>query len=447
MEGEDNMIDLCQYAVTVGDRIGADEVEAIWVKEVSTLVEAELGEISKASMTRNEGMRIRVIKDKVLGSVYTYHLGKAGVKDAVEKAVAAAKASRKDEHWDSLPQPGTYPKVNVWDSTIESLGSEDLTEPVIRMLQLLPEDVISFLVGNQIILQERSCTNSNGIEHADRGTVEVTVLSAVGKLEEGVTPAFEEVLFSRTYNPDPQAFAESITEKVNLFKKRETASAGKSYIVFSPPALEDLLHFTLFKAVSGENVARGKSLLAGKEGEKVASPAFTLHDNGTVPEGTSSREMDDEGVPCQDTPIIEEGILQGFIWNDYWAKRTGVASTGNAYYVDLTDEMIIQESAMVVTPGEYTKEELIDVKDGYYVLGLQGAHSSNPESGDFSVACSPAYRIRNGEITGGVTGIMLSDNIFSLLLKIDAVGSEPEAGEFSILPCVRFSDVNVAAKQ
>jgi PmbA protein len=83
--------------------------------------------------------------------------------------------------------------------------------------------------------------------------------------------------------------------------------------------------------------------------------------------------MDDEGVPCQDTAVIEEGVLQGFIWNDYWAKRMGCSSTGNANYDEKSNEMLIQPTTMVGSPGVYTREELFDVKDGYYIQDVQGA--------------------------------------------------------------------------
>lgn len=439
------MRELCEYAVSVGEKKGADEIEAVWIRETSSEVEAELGEICRASTSRSDGMRIRVIKERAISSIFTYLLTKEGIKTAVERALAAAKASKKDEHWDSLPSPGTYATVDRWDPLMKDIDPETLTDPVTELISLLPKDIAVYLATNGVDLLERSCVNSNGIAHQDAGALQVFGLVAVGKLEEGVTPAFQKILYSRKYNPEPQKAAHSITEDINLFKKKGTASSGKASVIFSPVALQLLLRFTLFKALSGENVARGKSLLAGKEGEEVASPLFTLHDNGTLPAGPGSKEMDDEGVPCQDTPLIEEGVLQGFMWNDYWAKRMGVSSTGNAQYNDRDDEMITEQTTMVITPGDYTREELFNIKEGYYMLNLQGAHGSNPESGDFSVACAPAYKIENGEIAGGVVGIMLSDNVFSLLQKIDAVGSESEVTEVAVLPPVRFTEVNVNA--
>ncbi len=440
------MIDVCQYAVNCGENSGADEIEAMWTKHSSTTIKAQLGEIDEASMVTNESVRIRVIKDKALSSVFTYRLDKESIKTAVEKALKAAKASKKDSQWDSLPLPGVYPRVDVWDTSLESVSSQELMEPVIEMLNLLPEGIAAYFAGNEVELSERACVNSSGVRHEDKGALLAYGLALLGILEKGVTPSFQSIIFSRMYNPDPASCVEPLVEKINLFKKADAASSGKSSIIFCPRALEDLLHYTLFKAVSGDNVARGKSLLHQKEGEKIASPLVTLNDNGVVPEGVHSKEMDDEGSPCENTPLIEKGVLKGFIWNDYWAKRMGKTSTGNAQYNDQQDEMMIQQSTMVIQPGDFSQEELFNVPDGYYVLGLQGAHSSNPESGDFSVVCTPALRIRNGEISGGVTGMMLSDNVFSLLKKIDAVGRESEVIEGAILPHVRFSDVNVATK-
>lgn len=440
------MIDLCRYAVSVGERKGGDEVEAVWTEKVSTAVRAELGQVSTVVLTEGEGLRIRVVKDKALASTFTYRLDNRSLEEAVEKALNAAKASKKDENWDSLPLPRKYPRVDAWDPRIETVSSEDLTAPVVDVLGAMPKDIAVHVAAHEVISQRRACVNSRGIEHEDRGTQENFMVQAVGMLKVGVTPRFYEASFSRSYRPNPSRLVEGIVTNVNLFRKLDTAASGKCGVIFSPLALQRLFHHTLFRALSGETIARHKSLFAEKEGKRVASPEFTLHDNGISPQGIDSREMDDEGVPRQDTPLVEEGILRGFIWNDYWGKRRGVPSTGNAHYNEGLGEMSIRYTTMVVTPGDCTKEELFAIKDGYYALDLQGAHGSNPESGDFSVVCNPAYRIRDGEISGGCLGMMVSENVFSLLQRIDAVGREPEVREFAILPPIRFSGVNVAAK-
>jgi PmbA protein len=441
-----SMIDLCEYAVSFGEQKGVDEIEAVWMNETSISVKAQLGEVNEASKVQNEKIKIRVIKDRAISSLVTYQLHKDAIQEAVQEAIHAVSASKKDDDWRSLPSPGTYSSLDIWDRGMEKITPEDMIEPVMEMVGLMPEDISVYLALNDITLFQHACVNSNGIHHYDRGAAGAFGMMIVGKVEGGVTPGFDEVTYMRTYDPHPHTVAESLVKEVNLFRKSQNATSGESSIIFAPEALEILLQYTLFQAVSGENVARGKSLLAEKEDSLVADPSFTLHDNGIAPEGMGSREMDDEGVPCQDTPLIEEGILQGFIWNDYWAKREGAESTGNAHYNDRTDEIAIQQNCMVISPGDFSEEELFDIKEGYYVLGLQGAHGSNPESGDFSVVCTPALKITDGELTGGVTGMMLSDNIFSLLNQVDGLGKEPKVSEISILPPVRFQHVNIIAK-
>lgn len=440
------MIEICEYAVLTGEKCGADEVEAVWSRDTVTSVEAEMGQISTASKACTEGIRIRVIKDRAVGSVYTYRTDKKSVDSAVRKAVSAARASPEDLHWNSLPSPGKYSQLCLWDSRIVKASPEDLMNPVAGLFQSIPDGVGVHSVGSETVVKERCCVNTHGVAHQEKGTLQRYGIMAVGKMQEEVTPAFREIVLSRTLDVHIRETIEILWEKIRLFRNMESASSGTFSVILSPRALQEILYYTLFRAVSGENVANGKSLLKGTEGKRVADSAFSLHDNGIISRGINSREMDDEGVPCQDTSVIEEGILQGFIWNDYWAKRTGCTSTGNAHYETRTSALAVQPTNMVITPGDYGERELLEVRDGYYILDIQGAHASNPESGDFSVLCNPAYRIRNGEISGGCTGLMVSDNVFSLIKKIDAVGHDTNVLNVGIFPSIRFRDVNVAAR-
>jgi len=54
-----------------------------------------------------------------------------------------------------------------------------------------------------------------------------------------------------------------------------------------------------------------------------------LIDSGLLPEGLDTAPVDDEGVPSQDTVILDKGVLQTYLYNCYSAARDGVESTGN----------------------------------------------------------------------------------------------------------------------
>ena len=441
------MKDVCEHAVLAGETCGVDEIEAFWSRDTVITVEAEMGQISTASKVCTEGMRIRVVKEKAVGSVYSYRMDRDSVECAVRRAASAARVSSRDEDWHSLPSPGRYSQVCLWDLSIARADLEDLVTPVAETFTSIPDGVRVHFVGNEVVVREQCCLNTSGIAHEDRTTLQRYGVMAVGKMQQRVSPAFREVVFSRSLDVAVHEKAEVLWKKIALFMNSESASSGAFSVVLSPPALQEILYYTLFRAISGENVSRGRSLLKRREGEKIAHSAFSLRDNGISPRGANSHEMDDEGVPCQDTNLVEEGILQGFIWNDYWAKREGYTSTGNAHYQTRTSALAVQPTTMVVTPGDHDEAELLDIQDGYYILDVQGAHASNPESGDFSVLCNPAFRIRNGEISGGCTGMMMSGNVFSLMKKIDAIGRDAKVLQAGSFPSIRFNQVNIAAKR
>jgi len=54
-----------------------------------------------------------------------------------------------------------------------------------------------------------------------------------------------------------------------------------------------------------------------------------LLDNGRLPGGLATRPFDDEGNPTSATRLIDEGVFQAVLYDQYTAHKDGVASTGN----------------------------------------------------------------------------------------------------------------------
>ena len=61
----------------------------------------------------------------------------------------------------------------------------------------------------------------------------------------------------------------------------------------------------------------------------VASPKVTVVDNGTMPNRRGSLNVDDEGSPTQETVLIENGVLKGYMSDKLSARLMGIADTGN----------------------------------------------------------------------------------------------------------------------
>jgi len=100
-----------------------------------------------------------------------------------------------------------------------------------------------------------------------------------------------------------------------------------------------------------------------------------------------------------------------------------------------------------VIPGNLTYVQVIEVYDErllfYY---LQGAHSSNPVSGEFSVVATPAWKIKNGEITHSTRGIMLSGNIFEVLKNVSLIANNERKLGSIISPWILVKNVRIIGK-
>jgi len=125
----------------------------------------------------------------------------------------------------------------------------------------------------------------------------------------------------------------------------------------------------------------------------------------------------------------------------------GVESTGNAARNARQGLMEISPTTITIEPGNKEFKDIIsDIDYGFYIRNVQGAHSSNPESGDFSIVGNPAVLVKDGEMVGAVNGLMLSGNVFELLNQVDQIAKTPYMFDDMVAPEISFSDVNVITR-
>ncbi|MEM2738912.1 MAG: metallopeptidase TldD-related protein, partial [Candidatus Bathyarchaeia archaeon] len=129
------------------------------------------------------------------------------------------------------------------------------------------------------------------------------------------------------------------------------------------------------------------------------------------------------------------------------AKKEGKESTGNAFRAGYLSTPRIEATNFHILPGKKSPKELVsEIDEGLLVYSVQGAHSSNPASGEFSVVATPAWKIEKGEITHAVKGAMLAGNVFEALKNIFALANnERKIGQL-VAPWVLIGNVKVIGK-
>ncbi|MGB5759958.1 MAG: metallopeptidase TldD-related protein, partial [Acidimicrobiales bacterium] len=176
--------------------------------------------------------------------------------------------------------------------------------------------------------------------------------------------------------------------------------------------------------LTGDRILKGRSPFVDRVGENVATPALTFVDDPTDPASLGAESHDGEGLACRRVPLVEDGVLQGFLHDSYTGRRSGNGSTGSA--VRGTRGLPSPGlQALAVRPGSGTLDELIaDVDHGLLVFSLAGLHSGvNPVSGDFSVGVE-GRMIRNGQLAEPVNECTIASTLQRLLLDIKAIGGE-----------------------
>ncbi|MGE5533430.1 MAG: TldD/PmbA family protein [Bacillota bacterium] len=443
------MINIAERTIEAALKNGAQEAEAYTYEGQATNIGIELGQISKTNRIIDRGLGLRVVANRAIGFAYTNILNdQKAIGEVVIGALGAARASKPDPEWNGLPQKKHYTEIaRTFDKKIVALTSEELVNVAAAMLDAasqVDKRVMAIEGGVGAGYVSVAIANSNGVEGFDRGTMVECSLATLAKEGSTVTPMCFEFNASRDYSLDPSWVGKEAAKLSVSALKTKSVETKSGKVILTQFALQELLAYTVINAIKADSVQRGQSPFKGKIGEKVASENLTIFDDGLFAGGLRTGVFDGEGVPHQKTSVIEKGVLRSFLYDNYSAKKGGVESTGNASRAGYLSTPSIDTTNFHITPGNKTSDEMISqVDDGLIVYYLQGAHSSNPVSGEFSVVATPAWKIQDGKITHCSRGVMLAGNIFELLKNVSVVGGNERQMGSLIAPWIEVENVRV----
>jgi len=449
---KNEMLSLAENTVSTALKKGAADAEAYIYEGQATNIGIEIGQISKSSRIIDRGLGIRVTVNNAIGFAYTNIIeNPTATQDAISRAIGAAKASKPDNDWKGLPEKKSYTHAEkTYDNKLLELHAEDLVKIASTMIEAaasVNKRVFPIEGGVGVAYVSTAIANSNGIAVYDKGTMMESSLAAVAKEGNTVTPVCFEFNAERNYNIDPVWVGKEAGRLALSALKTKRIETSNTKIILTQFALQELFYYTLINAVKADNVQRDQSPFKGKINEKVASENVTIYDDGLIPGGLRTWSFDGEGVPQQKTPLIENGILRNFLYDNYAAKKEDKQSTGNASRAGYLSTPYVEATNFHVLPGTNTSDQIMnEVDDGLIIYYLQGAHSSNPVSGEFSVVATPAWKIRKGEITHSTRGVMLAGNIFELLKNVNIIANNERKMGQLVSPWILVDNVRVIGK-
>ena len=204
------------------------------------------------------------------------------------------------------------------------------------------------------------------------------------------------------------------------------APAGEMPVVLGPGWPGILLHEAIGHGLEGDFNRKKTSAFSGLMGERIASKGVTVVDDGTLYDRRGSLSIDDEGTPAQNTVLIEDGILTGYIQDRMNARLMGVRSTGNGRRQSFAHAPMPRMTNTYMIAGEEDPEDIIrSVDKGIYATTFGGGQV-DITSGKFVFSCTEAYLIEGGKIGPPVKGATLIGNGPDVLGHVSMVGSDME---------------------
>ena len=202
------------------------------------------------------------------------------------------------------------------------------------------------------------------------------------------------------------------------------APAGTLPVVLGPGWPGILLHEAIGHGLEGDFNRKGTSAFSGMVGQQVASPLCTVVDDGTLSGRRGSLNVDDEGTPAQNTVLIENGILKGYMQDRMNAGLMGVSATGNGRRESYAHLPMPRMTNTYMHAGPHDPEEIIASVDmGLYAVNFGGGQV-DITSGKFVFSASEAYLIENGKVTAPVKGATLIGNGPDVLKRVSMLGND-----------------------
>jgi PmbA protein len=185
--------------------------------------------------------------------------------------------------------------------------------------------------------------------------------------------------------------------------------------VLYPARLARSLFGHLIGAISGGNLYRQSTFLAGALNRQVFADTVHVDEVPHLPRGLASAPFDDEGVATADRMLVEAGVLRGYVLGSYYARKLGLASTGNAGGIH---NLVVRDT------GQSYPELLGALERGVLVTELMG-QGLNLVTGDYSRGAT-GFWVENGEICYPVHEITVAGNLADMYRQIEAIGTDTD---------------------
>jgi len=222
----------------------------------------------------------------------------------------------------------------------------------------------------------------------------------------------------------PEFMVQQACDQAVLMLEARECPSGEMPVVFAPGPNGVLFHESCGHGMEADLVQKGSSF-AGLMGKTVGSEKITIRDSGLIEGFPGSYSFDDEGIPSQDTTLIENGKLKNFLHSRVTAKQMHARPTGSGRRQSYRYPPMPRMRNTYIDAGSDDPEEIIkSTKKGLYAADIGFGGQVDVVTGRFITSIILGYMIEDGKLTYPLKGATITGIGIESLRDIDMVGSD-----------------------
>ncbi|HEY5623382.1 MAG TPA: metallopeptidase TldD-related protein, partial [Gammaproteobacteria bacterium] len=295
----------------------------------------EDGIVKEGAHSVDQGVGVRAVAGERTGFAYSDQLDAEALTDAVEAARGIARGKGRGRA--QVPRRASLRRLYPGDdptTSLEDAQKVELLRRLDREARRLDERITQVMGSLASVFELVLLQGSDGVLAADiRPLVRLNVsviLEKDGRREQGYAGGGGRGDLSLVAADETvRRLASEAVRQASVNLEAIPAPAGVMPVVLGPGWPGVLLHEAIGHGLEGDFNRKGTSAFSGRVGERVATEACTVVDDGTLEGRRGSLSMDDEGTPTACNTLIENGVLKGYLQDKLNAGLMKTSSTGN----------------------------------------------------------------------------------------------------------------------
>ncbi|MDQ2859048.1 MAG: TldD/PmbA family protein [Candidatus Eremiobacteraeota bacterium] len=435
---------IAERVVRLAMDAGASEAEATYTVADRFSAEARGIELVKLEQSVGRSIALRVFVAGAKASLGTSDLSADGLRDFVRETVEAARFVAIDPHAglpDRVVAAADDDGLQMYADDVRARPAEAKIDDALaleRLARAADERIInssgSRVADSTVTLALANSKGFAGSYRASQASLGTGPIARDG--DQKRIASYGTAARSYAGLEDTNAVAaKAVARAVGAIGARKPQTA-RCAVIFERDVAALVLS-DVFNAANAASVAVGNSFLAGKIGARIGSELVTIVDDGRLARGLGTSPFDAEGVRTRRNVVVERGELRTFLFDTYYARRLGAASTGNASGGG------IGPNNFYLVPGERSVEEVIAATSrGAFITDTIG-FSTESVTGTYSRGAR-GFWIEGGQLAYPIDEFTIAGNLLEMLAAVDAVASDLVYDQPIVSPSFRVAEMTVS---